>query len=85
MDGVERMRIILGISFILLASCSGSDESTPKVNSGDIASQMEAKAFVQQTNSEISPSLQIQPSELNNWKQEGLLTQDEATIIQENL
>ncbi len=79
------MRINLVIILFVLASCSGPKDSNPKVTAGDLSDQQESKVFIKNSHSEIPSSLQIQAFEVDNWEQEGLLTQEEAAIIQETL
>lgn len=83
--GAELMRINLVIILFVLASCSGPKDSNPKVTAGDLSDQQESKVFIKNSHSEIPSSLQIQAFEVDNWEQEGLLTQEEAAIIQETL
>lgn len=85
MYGAELMRINLVIFLFVFASCSGPKDSNPKVTAGELSDHQESKVFIKNSHSEIPSSLQIQPSELESWKQEGLLTQEEAATIQENL
>lgn len=74
------MKWLLIASLVLLVSCNGGggSSSTPKVNSGDVTTTQSANVYIQESQSQIPPSLRVKKEDLESLKSDSLVTQEEA-------
>lgn len=77
--------LLLSILFTFTACNGNSKNSSPNISAGDIAASQGAKTFVKNSLNEIPSSLQVNQSDLQSLAQDGLVTQEEASQISENL
>ncbi len=77
--------IILLVVFFLISCNGNSSKSQGKVSSGSISSKQVASEFSRTVGAGLPPSLQLDTDELSELQSEGLITNEEAQLIKENL
>ena len=82
------LKLIMLSALAVLISCQGSSSGGgggAKITSGNVTTNNEASAFIQNSLTSIPPSQRISEQDLSSWQGEGLISSEEAAELSENI
>jgi len=79
------MRALISVlALFIIFSCSRESSNEASVSTGDLKGKKNSQEFVQTMKQDLSPELVITEDDLSTWVQEGLITQEEASVLKMN-